>query len=240
MNWSLAGLAIAPFAAGMTACGSGTTTVSNPTIGPRDILVLITTHSMGVATLQTKTFTATVSNDTGGQGVTWQVFGEGCSGLTCGTLVNATSSSVDYSAPSTTPIPAFVTVTATSAADHSKSDSAKVTLFYPGQITIMVDPDSQSISTGGKGAFAATVSNDPADAGATWRIECDTLSNALGLCGAVVPATTANGAPTTYRAPPILFGISSVGLRATSQTDPTAYATATVKLTCSVPADCVP
>jgi Domain of unknown function (DUF5666) len=71
---------------------------------------------------------ATVMNDYLSRGVTWALSGAGCSGTTCGSLSNMTSSSVTYKAPAAVPNPATVTLTATSVNDTSKSSMATITV----------------------------------------------------------------------------------------------------------------
>jgi len=56
--------------------------------------------------------------------VSWSVSGSGCNGASCGTI----DSTGKYTAPSTAPNPALVSVTATSVADSSVSGSATVML----------------------------------------------------------------------------------------------------------------
>lgn len=64
---------------------------------------------------------ATVQNDLGSAGVTWNASGAGCSGTACGTFVNVTATSATYVAPLAAGIYA---VTATSVADASKGAAA--------------------------------------------------------------------------------------------------------------------
>ena len=68
-------------------------------------------------------FTASLSYDENSAGVSWSLSGAGCSGATCGSLSNVTTSSVLYVAPATQPSPNVVVLTATSIADHSRSDT---------------------------------------------------------------------------------------------------------------------
>jgi large repetitive protein len=79
-----------------------------------------------VDTGQSLTFMATLANDTSNQGVMWQFTGSGCSGAGCGTLTNATSSSVLYTAPSGISATLSVSLEALSLAD--KSATATVTI----------------------------------------------------------------------------------------------------------------
>jgi hypothetical protein len=76
----------------------------------------------------THDFAAVVQYDAQNAGVTWALSGAGCSGEFCGTLGNATSTSVVYHAPSTAPNPPAVTLTATSVTDVHKSMSVMFTV----------------------------------------------------------------------------------------------------------------
>src|SRR5216683_4699369 len=76
----------------------------------------------------TQKFTATVMNDYLSRGVTWALSGTGCSGATCGSLSNMTSSAVTYNAPAAVPNPATVTLTATSVNDTTKHSTATITV----------------------------------------------------------------------------------------------------------------
>lgn len=67
--------------------------------------------------------TATVQNDVAAAGVTWSASGPACSGTSCGTFVNVTSSSATYVAPST---PGVYSITATSVADVTRSTSNSI------------------------------------------------------------------------------------------------------------------
>jgi hypothetical protein len=50
-------------------------------------------------------FTASVNYDENNAGVTWALSGTGCTGATCGTLTNVTTTSVSYQAPAAQPTP---------------------------------------------------------------------------------------------------------------------------------------
>ncbi|MGH9733365.1 MAG: hypothetical protein ACRD8A_02085, partial [Candidatus Acidiferrales bacterium] len=98
------------------------------TIVQPPIAVTLSPSTANVATDQSQKFTATVSNDPANKGVTWSLVGSGCSGASCGTLTNQTTTSVTYTAPASAPSPGTVTLTATSAADGSKTSSATITV----------------------------------------------------------------------------------------------------------------
>ena len=118
----------------------------------------------------TQVFGATVQNDALNKGVTWSISGSGCSGNTCGTLSNATATSVAYAAPPIVPNPASVTVTATSVTDNSKTGTAAVTVTQ-GSLFVAVSPKHSAVTLSQTQQFAATVYNDPQNAGVTWSVD---------------------------------------------------------------------
>ncbi len=91
-------------------------------------------------------------------------------------------------------------------------------------VTMMTPPPS-SLPPGGTASVAATVSNDTAGAGVNWSC---TPSSA---CGSFNPASTASGASTTYTAPAVAPAGGSASIIATSVTDGTKNANASVKIT---------
>ena len=121
------------------------------------------TVSPAAASLQTgqqTQFTATVSGTTN-SAVTWRASG--------GTV----TSSGQYTAPSSA---GTYTVTATSAADLSKSASAVVTVSQPIQVSISVSPTTASLQTGGQQQFSAAVSGTTNTA-VTWKASGGTVTN---------------------------------------------------------------
>ena len=109
---------IAAMAALLAACAADQTTPAEP------ISVSLDPNTIIVCTTQSVQFTATVRNSTNDE-VYWSLSGTGCSGTTCGTI----STTGLYTAPETVPDPGLVTVTATSAADISKSAQASITIL---------------------------------------------------------------------------------------------------------------
>jgi hypothetical protein len=87
------------------------------------ISVAVTPANFGLTISQSVTLTATVANDSSGDGVTWNVSGSTCSGNSCGTLTAATSTSVKYTAPTTGGV---YLVTATSVVNVTKSATATI------------------------------------------------------------------------------------------------------------------
>ena len=126
------------------------------TVNP-GIAVMVSPSSATVAVSTQQQFTATVTG-TSNTGVTWAV-----DGITGGNnTVGAISTSGVYTAPST---PTPHTISATSVADTSKSSSAAVTV-----ISLLVSPQSASVTPLGTRQFTATVSGTNND-GVTWAVD---------------------------------------------------------------------
>ena len=140
----------------------------------------------------TQPFTATVSNDFQNKGVTWSLSGAGCSGSTCGTLSQVTTTSVTYNAPASVPSPATVTVTATSISDTTKSGSATITVTQ-GVLNVGVTPRRASTTTSQTVQFTANVTNDPQNLGVTWQVDGNnggtSVSGTISSTGLYTPGT---------------------------------------------------
>jgi hypothetical protein len=94
---------------------SATITISGSSAA---LSVAISPKRGGLTVTQTLPVTATVQNDVAAAGVTWSASGPACSGTSCGTLANVTSSSATYVAPSTAGVYSII---ATSVADVTRS-----------------------------------------------------------------------------------------------------------------------
>jgi hypothetical protein len=142
----------------------------------------------------TQPFTAQLVNDTQSKGVTWSLSGVGCSGSSCGTLSQVTTTSVTYTAPVAVPNPVLVTLTATSIADNTKTGTAAITVIQ-GSLTVTVAPKRGSITTSQTQQFTATVFNDPNNAGVTWQVDGNTGGNTttgtISSTGLFTPGTLA-------------------------------------------------
>src|SRR5580658_1755372 len=117
-----------------------------PAAAPQaQITVGVTPPEYGLTLSQSLTLTATVENDSSGDGVTWSVSGSSCSGSACGTLSSATTTSVKYTAPTTGGV---YTVTATSVANVTKSATATIGVTdLPGVFTYRNDGTRTSINS---------------------------------------------------------------------------------------------
>jgi hypothetical protein len=117
-------------------------------------------------------FTASV-NGTTNTAVTWQTSG---GTVTSGGLYTAPSLNGTY------------TVTATSAADSSKSASAIITVSQPTQVSISVSPGAANIQTGGQQQFSASVLGT-SNTGVGWKANGGTVTT-TGLYTAPTTAGT--------------------------------------------------
>lgn len=148
-------------------------------VAPTSVAITLTPTSVSTAVGSTQQFTASVTGTTN-TAVNWSVSGSGCSGSACGTI----SASGLYTAPSTVPSPASVTVTATSQQDTTKTASAAVQIL------------SGTTASSGKTYYIAPASaggsdsNSGASAGSPWLTPLHSVN-----CGDVLLA-----APGTYSA----------------------------------------
>src|SRR5467141_1226808 len=178
----------------------------------------------------TQQFTATVRRDWRNRGVLWTLAGAGCSGSACGTLSATSSASgvpITYTAPGTVPANPTVTLTATSVSNSTRSASATITVTSTSPVSVTISPTSASLNVSTARQFTATVANDPANQGVTWRLTQSGSSCAPG-CGALSgqTATTVN-----YTAPGTVPANPTVTLTATSVSNSTRSASATITVT---------
>ncbi len=178
-----------------------------------NVAVSVSPSAVGVIVDQQQLFSALVTG-TNNTAVTWSLSGAGCSGAACGTI----SSTGAYSAPSTIPTPAQITVRATSVANPLKSGTAVVTVLPP--IAVSISPTSAQVVTGKTQQFTATVVNTT-NTSVTW-----TLSGA-GCSGSACGSISSSG---LYTAPASVPNPAQVTIKATSNQDTTKSASATVTI----------
>lgn len=156
---------------------------------------------------QTVNITASVSSaaPSTNLGVTWTLSGSGCTGATCGSLTNETSTSVTYTAPASVPSSFTVNLTATSMADSTKSASLQIAVAA---ISVTINSKVTELAAGsGNGfekEFNATVQDDPAGKGVTWALTangspcsptCGTLSMGNASFVFYIPPSTVPASP---------------------------------------------
>jgi hypothetical protein len=176
------------------------------------------TVSVSPATAQvtvglTAKFTATVSgaSDTG---VTWKVNGKSGGNATVGTI----STTGLYTAPSSVPNPATVTLTAVSNADNNAGASATVTIV--GASSVTVSPAAATVASGATQQFVASVEG-LAGGCVDWTVN--------GASGGEAGTGTISSSG-LYTAPPRPPSGGSVTVTATSCADSSASASATVSI----------
>lgn len=203
---------------------SSSTTVSITAAKPAIAVSFSAAPPSTLATSATATIAATVANDSANKGVTWSC----APANACGSFnptQTASGTSTTYTAPASatpnTPQGFAVTLTATSISDGTKNASAIliITTTQSGAISVTLTtiPSGESIQTGATAAIAATVSNDPTNAGVAWS--CFVASG--DACGSFNPAQTASAASTTYTAPAAVPQSNLVTITATSVADNT-------------------
>jgi hypothetical protein len=205
------------------ACGGGG---SNPPTPPAISVALSPAPPTTITAGQTASLTAVVSNDSANAGVTWSVT---CSVSSCGSFTPTTTPSgtaTTYSAPANVPTGGTVTVVATSVTDGTATASASITIATPAGVSVAFaaqPPAALTISN--TFPLTAVVTGDSKNAGVTWTATCGTAA-----CGAFNPATTASNAATTYTAPAAIPTGNTVKVIATSVSDTTKSASATITI----------
>ena len=187
--------------------------------GPQAISVTVTPSSGSVMLGNQFLFTAAVKNSSDST-VTWSVNGVAGGATQTGTI---TSGGV-YTAPGDLPIPANLTVTATSHADVTKSGSALVTVQSDVSITLPSGggTGAVSIELGATHAFLALVSSGAhPDKSVLWSVSGPSCPL---LCGSV----DANG---NYTAPRILPASPDVTVTARSVADSSRQVSASITIT---------
>jgi Putative Ig domain len=179
----------------LASCGGGSTAPVSPSpITPQPSVAISPGTQQNIDQGQTVKFTAGVSNDTNGQGVSWSVGGTGCSGNGCGTLTNISKAGATYNAPASVASAMNVMVKATSVAKNTASASAMV----------MVNPPPVISTTSLPGGIVGTSYNTTLHAsGGTgallWSIPAGGLPAGLSLnasTGIISGTPTASGTST--------------------------------------------
>jgi formylglycine-generating enzyme required for sulfatase activity len=176
-----------------------------------NITVSILPPTANVRVGETRQFAATV-NGTSDQTVTWSVDGSPVSGTI--------NSSGLYTAPAGVPIPATVTVRATSQADPEKGGTAEVTVTAQ-PVTVSVEPATATMESGQSQQFSATVTG-VANTAVTWSVDGGAVNGAINASG-------------LYTAPETLPDSAAATVRAASQVFPAMSGTATITFRSSDP-----
>jgi len=212
----------------LAACGGGGG--SNPT---QPITVALAGAPSSLTVSGTTSISATVGNDPSNAGVTWSVT---CGSQACGSF-NPTStqsgSPTTFQAPAAVPTGNTVTVVATSVTDTTKTASATITINAAAGISVsFASAPPATVVINSATSLTANVAGDSANAGVTWAVSCGSST-----CGSFAPTSTASGSPTVYTAPAAIPTGNTVTIKATSVTDTTKSASATITIATPAVAD---
>ena len=212
------------------------------TIAPEAITIALNTNSLPpMAASGSASIAATVSNDPAAAGVSWTI-SCGTGNTNCGSLNSgiaatptetASSSRITYTAPASAVVPAggtTVTITAASITDPTKTASATVTV-EPISLSMAVSP-ATTVPEGATATLTTTVAYDFFKAGVTWTVTCSSsITSCPPVSGTPITTTlssTSYSVAISYTVLPAMPVGATLTFVATSQTDPTKSATATV------------
>jgi hypothetical protein len=192
---------------------------------------------------QRQTFTANVTGTTDAS-LTWAVDGIANGNASVGVLCQQGtnpcqppsipfSGNIDYMAPSAVPTPNPVTLTATSAADPTRSASALITIAgSAGAVSVTISPLyvflAPSTATPSTAQFFATVAGGT-NLAINWSIQSAVPGQGCtgSECGSIISTGSATA---LYTAPPGAPSPNAIAVIATSAADATKSATATVAI----------
>ncbi len=219
---------------GLTGCTGGSSSpppIPQPT--PTSVIFVESPPSSLAVNAKTTVYAVTQFSSAGSNENTFVTYAVSCASTNaCGTLSASDEvGAMVYTAPPAVPSPANVTVTATSVADTSLSRSATITIVPPIPIAVTLSSAPASLEVNAQFVFDAGIANDvSANPEVTWSVSCGGTA-----CGSFNPATTTNEAQTTYTAPATVPPGNTVTVTATSVTDTTKSASASIVITPQAP-----
>lgn len=171
----------------LAACGTSSAPSSNPTPpSTGTIAVSVSPASANIRAGSTYLFTATVTGSSN-TAVSWSVNSTPGGSAAIGTF----DSSGNYTAPASLPSPNAVSVTATSAADNTKSSSSSVTLLNPTPVLTGISPATTNL-----GNYTLTVTGSSFVSGAQVLLNTTALSTAFASSTQLTATGTASSAGT--------------------------------------------
>ncbi len=159
----------------LTNCGSSSSTSSSTTTAQVSVAISPSTQQ-SIDQGQAVNFTATVTNDSNSDGVSWTLSGTSCTGAACGTLTNTSTTAATYTAPASVSATLTVTVKATSVKDSGVSKSVTVVVAAAPAVTTTSLPDG-TVGT----AYSQTLAASGGTGSLSWSITTGTLPNGLAL-----------------------------------------------------------
>ncbi len=130
-----------------------------------------------------------------------------------------------YTAPAAPPAQGTVTLYAVATSNPSRWSSVTLNVIGLPISVSFAPPPPATLVTGASTSIKAIVNNDAASAGVVWTTICGSSD-----CGTFNPAKTASGTTTSYTAPATVPDGGTVQLIATSVSDPTKAASATISI----------
>ena len=209
---------------GSSGCGGGSSSSQMP---PPALTVSMSPTTATVQEGLTQKLTATVNSDPTNQGVTWTVscgIAGGCGSLSA--MSSLSGAPVIYTAFSNTALnnSATVTVTATSVADSTKSAAAAVSIPIPPGVGVLPVMGLTHVN-----ADMSIVAEKGSTDGLTWSLAgCTGGASACGSLSLTSTQGNCGYCGNGYTAPAAVPPGGQVSVVATSTTDPTISATATV------------
>jgi len=130
-----------------------------------------------------------------------------------------------YVAPAAPPKEGIVTLHAASTSAPNKFSTVSLSIGGNPISISLAPPPPGSLQASTSTQLRAVLNNDPANAGVNWTVICGSSD-----CGSFKPTQTSSGVATTYTAPAIAPTGGTVQVTATSVTDPTKAASATISI----------
>jgi hypothetical protein len=140
-------------------------------------------------------------------------------------LSNGTGYVAFYVAPGAPPKNGTVTLYAAATSSPNKFSSVSLSIDGNPISVSLAPPPPGTLQTGASTQLRAVLNNDVSNAGVNWTVICGSSD-----CGSFKPTQTSSGVATTYTAPAIAPTGGTVQVTATSVTDPTKAASATISI----------
>ena len=236
----------AALAAGDLGCGGASAAPPPPVIS-----VSLDNNSTTILESATAQFTATLVNDVNSKGIRWTV---SCAAASCGSASPTSTASgvaTTFTAPGPPASDLVVTLSATAAADPTKSATAKITIPA---LSVSVSPSSATVQVAASLQIGGSVNNDPGTGNLNWTLTengnacspgCGTISGTSGpgityMAPATPPASnatvilTASSATDATKSASASLLIPSVGITVTPAAPPPVVGTQSVPLTATL------
>jgi hypothetical protein len=210
-----------------TACGGSGSGTPTPPIS----VAFSSQPPASIAAGATASLSAIVRNDTLNAGVLWSVT---CGSSQCGSFnptSTPSSAATTFVAPASVPSGGKVTITATSVSDATRWVTATLSIMTPAGVSVaFAAQPPTSLVQGLTLDLTGVVSGDSKNAGVTWTVSCGGTA-----CGGFNPTATPSGVATVYTAPASVPTGNIVTIKATSVTDATKSAAASITITTPPP-----